>query len=165
VFFWNTVSGLFSAEGNSVHTLQACSTLRQSTASRDSQVHLRRALWIQAETVLNALRAWKYSYVLRAVLQNRANATANHPSFHSLNTAGPLQEWLMVGATNSCLTGRQVQPNTGNLSRRFLQDLPLAVLPCAALSYQILGFRISSTFPIELSEKRPDQALPLSHPK
>lgn len=139
--------------------------VRQSTASGDSQLHCRRALRIQTETLMNGLRAWKYRYMLRAVLQNGAKATANHPSSHSLNTAGPLWIFLMAGATNSCLTARQAQPNIGNSRRRILQELSLTMLPYAALSYQILGFSISSTVLIELSEKRPGQALPLPHPK
>lgn len=139
--------------------------VRQSTASGDSQLHLRRALRIQTETPTNALRAWKRSNVLRGVLQNGAKATANHPSSHSLNTAGPLRIFLMVGATNSCLTVRQVQANTRNSRRGLLQELSLTMLPCAALSYRILGFSISSTVLTELSEKRPDQALPLPHPQ
>lgn len=70
----------------------------------------------------------------------------------------------MLGATHSCLAARQEQPDIGN-SRRFPQELALATLPYAALSYQILGFSIPSTVTTELSEERPDQALPLPHPK
>lgn len=133
VFFWNSFWVLFAWKKYSSHPLGLLYIVGQSTASGDRQLHLRGALQIQTETLMNAPRAWKYSYMLRDILQNGAKAAANHPSSHSLNTAGALRIFLMVGATNYCLTARQVQPNMGN-SRRFLQELSLTMLPYAALS-------------------------------